>query len=154
MNDPQSSERTQRVRIGLTGLAFVFLLVMLGTAVSRSGDDPAGAPGTRRGLRQRRPSPKSRWRRSASRRASRASQNEAGARRADAVKAAADRADGGAGAGRCSAAGAGALVLQREVPPTARDAAPLDRKPALALLTSLPLLFGEAFALDAGGSPR
>ena len=30
----------QRVRIGLTGLAFVFLLVLLGTAISRSGDDP------------------------------------------------------------------------------------------------------------------
>lgn len=45
MNDPHSNERTQRVRIGLTGLAFVFLLVMLGTAISRSGDDPAaGSP--------------------------------------------------------------------------------------------------------------
>ena len=31
----------QRVRIGLTGLAFVFLLVLLGTAISRSGGDPA-----------------------------------------------------------------------------------------------------------------
>ena len=41
MQDPHSAERIQRVRIGLTGLAFVFLLVMLGTAVSRSGDDPA-----------------------------------------------------------------------------------------------------------------
>jgi len=30
----------QRVRIGLTGLAFVFLLVLLGTAISRSGGDP------------------------------------------------------------------------------------------------------------------
>jgi hypothetical protein len=30
------------VRIGLTGLAFVFLLVLLGTAISRSGDPPAG----------------------------------------------------------------------------------------------------------------
>ena len=29
----------QRVRIGLTGLAFVFLLVLLGTAISRSGGD-------------------------------------------------------------------------------------------------------------------
>jgi len=29
------------VRIGLTGLAFVFLLVLLGTAISRSGDPPA-----------------------------------------------------------------------------------------------------------------
>ena len=29
----------QRIRIGLTGLAFVFLLVLLGTAISRSGDD-------------------------------------------------------------------------------------------------------------------
>ena len=36
----RNSERIQRVRIGLTGLAFVFLLVLLGTAVSRSGDDP------------------------------------------------------------------------------------------------------------------
>lgn len=44
MKDPASDERTQRVRIGLTGLAFVFLLVLLGTAISRSGDDPnAGA---------------------------------------------------------------------------------------------------------------
>ena len=41
MQHPNSSERRQRVRIGLTGLAFVFLLVMLGTAVSRSGNDPA-----------------------------------------------------------------------------------------------------------------
>ncbi len=40
MHTPNSSERTQRVRIGLTGLAFVFLLVLLGTAVSRSGDGP------------------------------------------------------------------------------------------------------------------
>jgi hypothetical protein len=32
----------QRVRIGLTGLAFVFLLVLLGAAVSRWGEDPAG----------------------------------------------------------------------------------------------------------------
>jgi hypothetical protein len=29
----------QRIRIGLTGLAFVFLLVLLGTAISRGGDD-------------------------------------------------------------------------------------------------------------------
>lgn len=44
MQDTSHSERTQRVRIGLTGLAFVFLLVLLGTAVSRSGDDPAAGP--------------------------------------------------------------------------------------------------------------
>ena len=31
----------QRVRIGLTGLAFVFLLVLLGAAVSRWGEDPS-----------------------------------------------------------------------------------------------------------------
>ena len=31
----------QRIRIGLTGLAFVFLLVLLGTAISRSSGDPA-----------------------------------------------------------------------------------------------------------------
>ncbi len=34
----------QRVRIGLTGLAFVFLLVLLGTAISRSGGDPPAPP--------------------------------------------------------------------------------------------------------------
>ena len=33
----------QRVRIGLTGLAFVFLLVLLGAAVSRWGEDAADA---------------------------------------------------------------------------------------------------------------
>ena len=31
----------QRVRIGLTGLAFVFLLVLLGAAISRWGEDGA-----------------------------------------------------------------------------------------------------------------
>ena len=30
----------QRIRIGLTGLAFVFLLVLLGTAISRNGGEP------------------------------------------------------------------------------------------------------------------
>lgn len=40
MHEPSSSERIQRIRIGLTGLAFVFLLVLLGTAISRSGEDP------------------------------------------------------------------------------------------------------------------
>ena len=50
MQQPDSSERTQRVRIGLTGLAFVFLLVLLGTAVSRSGDDPASRAADANGL--------------------------------------------------------------------------------------------------------
>lgn len=30
----------QRIRIGLTGLAFVFLLVLLGTAISRNSTEP------------------------------------------------------------------------------------------------------------------
>jgi hypothetical protein len=41
MNRAARDERTQRIRIGLTGLAFVFLLVVLGTAISRSGDNAA-----------------------------------------------------------------------------------------------------------------
>jgi hypothetical protein len=41
MNEPRVSERVQRVRYGLTGLAVVFLLVLLGTAISRSVDLPA-----------------------------------------------------------------------------------------------------------------
>jgi hypothetical protein len=40
MNRVQREERMQRIRIGLTGLAFVFLLVLLGTAISRSTGDP------------------------------------------------------------------------------------------------------------------
>lgn len=49
MNRVDKEERIQRIRIGLTGLAFVFLLVLLGTAISRSGDD-AGAPQTQNQL--------------------------------------------------------------------------------------------------------
>lgn len=33
----------QRIRIGLTGLAFAFLLVLLGSVVSRSGSDERAA---------------------------------------------------------------------------------------------------------------
>lgn len=44
MNRVDKDERTQRIRIGLTGLAFVFLLVMLGTAISRSSEEPAPVP--------------------------------------------------------------------------------------------------------------
>ena len=39
MNRVDKEERIQRIRIGLTGLAFVFLLVLLGTAISRSSND-------------------------------------------------------------------------------------------------------------------
>lgn len=35
----------QRVRIGLTGLAFAFLLVLLGSIISRSGQDENAATG-------------------------------------------------------------------------------------------------------------
>ena len=44
MNGVDKQERVQRIRIGLTGLAFVFLLVLLGTAISRSGGDPLATP--------------------------------------------------------------------------------------------------------------
>jgi hypothetical protein len=40
----QAGSTAQRIRIGLTGLAFAFLLVLLGSVVSRSSrDDPANA---------------------------------------------------------------------------------------------------------------
>ncbi|GLR47202.1 hypothetical protein GCM10007925_09130 [Sphingomonas astaxanthinifaciens DSM 22298] len=35
----------QRIRYGLTGLAFVFLMVLLGTAIIRSGDEPSANAG-------------------------------------------------------------------------------------------------------------
>lgn len=44
MNRADKEERVQRIRIGLTGLAFVFLLVLLGAAISRSGEDPVPTP--------------------------------------------------------------------------------------------------------------
>ena len=44
MDGVDKQERIQRIRIGLTGLAFVFLLVLLGTAISRSSDDPLAPP--------------------------------------------------------------------------------------------------------------
>ncbi|MFL6722837.1 MAG: hypothetical protein ACJ8E4_00295 [Sphingomicrobium sp.] len=45
MNRVEKEERMQRIRIGLTGLAFVFLLVLLGTAISRSSGDSISPPG-------------------------------------------------------------------------------------------------------------
>ena len=36
-------ERVQLVRIGLTGLAFVFLLVLIGAAITNWGDTPTNA---------------------------------------------------------------------------------------------------------------
>ena len=44
MNRVSKEERMQRIRIGLTGLASVFLLVLLGTAISRSSEDPVAQP--------------------------------------------------------------------------------------------------------------
>lgn len=44
MSRVDKEERIQRIRIGLTGLAFVFLLVLLGTAISRSSNDTLPPP--------------------------------------------------------------------------------------------------------------
>ena len=56
-----------------------------------------------------------------------------------------------AGAGLVASLGAVALALsERSAPPPAIRAR--EQRPALALLTSLPLVFGERFALDGGGS--
>ena len=39
MAEGMKTEPQQRVRIGLTGLAVVFLLVLIGAAITRSGND-------------------------------------------------------------------------------------------------------------------
>lgn len=39
MSGNATHQPQQRIRIGLTGLAFVFLLVLLGAAISRSSND-------------------------------------------------------------------------------------------------------------------
>ena len=38
--DVEAKERVQRVRIGLTGLAFVFVLVLIGAAITNWSVDP------------------------------------------------------------------------------------------------------------------
>lgn len=45
----------QRIRIGLTGLAFAFLLVLLGSVIIRAGDDDA-PPQTQEQLNEAEPS--------------------------------------------------------------------------------------------------
>lgn len=40
--DQQAGTSAQRIRIGLTGLAFAFLLVLLGSIISKSSRDDAG----------------------------------------------------------------------------------------------------------------
>ena len=57
-----------------------------------------------------------------------------------------------AGLGGLALAGAGALMLVARGPAPFEMRAAADR-PTLALLTSLPLIFGERFSLDGGGSP-
>ncbi len=44
MDRVDKEERTQRIRYGLTGLAVVFLFVLLGTAISRSANDGQDPP--------------------------------------------------------------------------------------------------------------
>ncbi len=51
------------------------------------------------------------------------------------------------------AASAGGMLVMRGGPPATRSEADVAQRPALAVLTSLPLLFGEEFSLDAIGSP-
>ena len=50
MDEPSGSERVQRVRIGLTGLAFVFLLVLLGHRDQPVGRSAAAGPTLANGL--------------------------------------------------------------------------------------------------------
>ena len=47
----------------------------------------------------------------------------------------------------------GAALRARDAPPAPRAARAPTERPTLALLTSLPLLFGESSRLDGGGSP-
>ena len=44
MSEVDTHKAIQRVRIGLTGLAFVFLLVLLGTVIADGEQDPVGQP--------------------------------------------------------------------------------------------------------------
>ncbi len=46
----EAKERAQRVRIGLTGLAFVFVLVLIGAAITNWSDAPPTANEMANGL--------------------------------------------------------------------------------------------------------
>ena len=52
-----------------------------------------------------------------------------------------------------TAASAGGVLVLRSGPPAAQREAIVTQRPALTVLTSLPLLFGEEFSLEATGSP-
>ena len=139
----------QRIRIGLTGLAFVFLLVLLGTAISRSGDDPLAASCPERAGHAR-----------GAERAAGRDRRRAGHRTLDDNETGEDRRPskhrerGGAcwlaiAAAACRHWPRSAVSADRDE--RCRPRPPAER-PTLALLTSLPLVFGESFGLDSGGS--
>ena len=55
--------------------------------------------------------------------------------------------------GAIAAAGAAGLALTEQEKVAIEQARPPTERPTLALLTSLPLVFGESFGLESGGSP-
>ena len=140
----QAGSSAQRIRIGLTSLAFVFLIVLLGSIISRSSrDDSANAVNQATSNEPSEPlaelgvAPGG----SADRKQQRSSE-EMTARASRALLLCTDTR-----VWRCRRV----AIRSRSVATAVRRRA---KRPTLLLLTSLPLLFGEDFSLAGGGRRR
>ena len=140
----QAGSSAQRIRIGLTGLAFAFLLVLLGSIISRSSRDDVTNAAHRRRNEPSEPLAELGVAPGASDRPT----TIAPPRRNDRARRARARlllvSHHAVAALAFAAARRSAVTL----PPRARG-----ERPALLLLTSLPLVFSEDFSLQEGGSP-
>ena len=141
----QAGSSAQRIRIGLTGLAFAFLLVLLGSVISRSSRDDVSNAGSRQPPTNR----ASRSPNSASRRGLAVDQQQQQQRRE--MSGARRRALVILVLALTAAAALGLAAVRRVTPPLLPR--PATQRPRLLLLTSLPLLFNEDFSLGGGGSP-
>ena len=149
MNRVDKEERTQRIRIGLTGLAFVFLLVLLGTAISRSGEDPLSQTSQNELATPEEPNePLAEI--GAAPAPERRPMNRTGrSRHRPRLREAAACWRFSTALAMAGAAAIGVGMMRQDAVPAAR---PPAERPTLALLTSLPLVFGESFGLESGGS--
>ena len=141
----QAGSSAQRIRIGLTGLAFAFLLVLLGSIISRSSTSENANNAAQQAASNEPSEPLAELGVAPG-----ASDQQHRQRKRNDPRADARAGDRAAGRDRV-AAGLAYAVAQRQL--ARLRAACSGRRPTLLLLTSLPLVFGEQFSIKGGGSP-
>ena len=141
----QAGSSAQRIRIGLTGLAFAFLLVLLGSIISRSSTSESahqrGAAGSVE--RAERAAGRAwRWLPAPPQQQRQLRQMSRARLRAWLLA-------------LLVAIGAGGLAyaVARQATGASLPPRAAGQRPTLLLLTSLPLVFGEQFSIEGGGSP-